>query len=551
MGFDTEDDSKGNPLLFTFVHERGSWMTRDAEDARTYLQVIAADCRRRGWKLQAWATNLEYDLVNLFGPEHIARLTLSFGKSFLVGATWRGKNIEFRDTIRHLPASVEELGEMVGLKKRETRLFHSRRGVNMDALQRRGMRDAAITFRFAKLLRTVYRRLGDRPRMTLASTAFNIWKDRFWKRSVEGVLDEVREFAGEAYYGGRTEPFGIGEFPQVRIVDAASMFPWAMVHAPFPVPWGTFERIRGAPGALQETGIYRARIAHDPDLDALGLLPYRTNKGTIFPKGEFSGSWIGAELIRAARAGIKVQVQSGIEFHTFARPFDNYIRALFRRKSRARGGMRSIYKTMLNGLYGKFGEKGERVQALTLEQFTKLRNPPEEFRVWNGLVFFRREQRPPPWGNQVWSAIVTARARVRLYDEMVRIKRAGGRILYCDTDSVMFQGSRLHYPAKAPRPGVFEDRGNFRLAIIRGKKEYALQHEKGWTFHVKGVPFAAREDYIRSGMASFQRPIRLREGARSGEPVNLWRQVEKRRRVDFKDRGQRADGSLEPIILDE
>ena len=189
--------------------------------------------------------------------------------------------------------------------------------------------------------------------------------------------------------------------------------------------------------------------------------------------------------------------------------------------------------------------------AKPIADFIKMRTQPEDFRLWNGLALYSVEGRPPPWGNNVWPAIITARARVRLAKEMERIRAAGGTVLYCDTDSIIYSGARgIKYPAHAEKPGTFESRGEYSKLFIAGKKEYGLQDANGaWEIHVKGVPAAAREGYLFTGKAEYQQPTRLREAARRGIKANVWGDKHKQRKVSFSDRAVRADGTLEPMAI--
>ncbi len=546
LGWDTEDDSHGNPLLFTFTHEKGSYVTAHALEAREFLAALARDLAAKRLQLEAWATNLEYDLVNLFGAEALRELTFQFGRSQLLGARWRG--VDFRDTLRHIPAGVAELGRLVGLKKLEVDLFSKRRPVSKAALNRRAVRDATITFRAAKLIRESYAEFGERPRLTLPSTAYRIWQDAFWKRPVYRVSDEIRDAAERAYFGGRTEAFALGTFKDVRAIDAASMFPWAMTAAPFPVPWGSFKRVK--PGAEpQPLGLYRARVRSTL---ALPALPFRSADGNVFPVGSWSGWYVGEELRLHLAEGGEARVLEGFEWHEQARPFDGYIAEMFRRKNTARGPMRNVYKLLLNSLYGKFGQKGGRVRAVSLERFAELEKRPVDFRVWNGLALWSQDSEPPPWGNMIWAALITARARVKLYREFKALRAGGARVLYCDTDSALYTGPSRVYPAKAAAPGDFESRGEYRSALLVGKKEYGLEDFRGgWEVHVKGVPLAERRKYLETGRAKYQRPTRLREAARRGLDANIWQDVEKQRRVTHANRRRSRAGDLLPLIVSE
>lgn len=499
-----------------------------------YLERLRDEVKPR--TLEVWCTNLEYDLVNTFGPERIAECLLRFSKVALVAARWRG--IEFRDTVRHLPASVKELGTLVGLPKleRDTSVAYC-------------VRDTTITFRAAKLVHQTYVEFDEYPRATLPSTTYSIWQRQFWRDQVYAPDRDVREAGRLAYYGGRTEPFAIGAYDAPRAVDAASMFPWAMIAGEFPVPWGPVKRVRGD-RALQALGVYHAECELADGLRP--SLPVRTPEGTIFPVGKWRGWYVGEELIYFKSIGGRVRVLEGIEFFYRVRPFETFVAEMFERKSAARNpALRNMYKLILNSLYGKFGQTGERLNAMELSKFEQMEKRPAEFRVWCGIVFYRTEGEPPPWTNYVWPAIVTARARIRLHREIVRIEKAGGIPLYCDTDSVIYTGAAdLHYPEKARRPGDFEFRGKFRSVLIVGKKEYGLEHEKNkWTVHAKGVPLSERRRYLLDGVANFERPVKMREAARSGETANNWTKRTKQRRVSFSHRARRPDGTLAPVKL--
>jgi hypothetical protein len=438
---------------------------------------------------------------------------------------------------------------MVGVPKVEKDLFVKGRRPTLAQLTRRCVRDARITYRFAQELASIYGTLDERPRMTLASSAMHLWREQFWKRDVYRPDDEIWTAALSAYHGGRTEVFRLGEHRAVTVIDAASMFPWAMVQGRFPIPWGPWRRLTAWAGSL---GLYRARL--DVPQGPLPRLPYRSHDGTIFPVGRFEGWYTGEDLEGAASAGTRVTIQEGYEFHDHARPFDRYVKRLFALKNSSRGPLKAIYKTLLNCLYGKFGQQGRVVETMPLERLEMLpesRRPPEWF-AWCGLAIFTRDGDPPPWGNNLWSAMVTARARQRLADEIERVQARGGSPIYCDTDSVVFNGARLRYPARAKAPGDFETRGQFRRAIVIGKKEYALEDMRGKYFaHAKGVPFAMRRQYLETGSASFERPTRLREAMRSGETPNRWKTVSKQRHVTFDHRSRMPDGALLPVVVND
>jgi hypothetical protein len=538
--FDTEDDGKGNPYLWAIIHEKGSWYTSSREKAIEYVLTLGRDLRLTGTVLELWATNLEYDIVNLFGEARIKELSLSFGKSYLVGAAWPGHNVIFRDTVRHIPLSVKELGAMVGIPKLEMK----KGSTGNEAYC---VRDATITRRTAKWLDSLYAGFNMAPKQTLAASALAIWKTDYWKREIRLPSLEIVTKAKEAYHGGRTEAFAEGIHTDVKVLDVASMFPWAMITGKFPIPWGPFRRV-GGNAPITESGVYQVIIESNSDTPSL---PVRTDKGTIYPNGVFDAWYIGAEIAESVLRGVKVRVVRGYEFLEQCDPFKGYVKDFYALKEEAKGPARLGYKLLLNALYGKFGQTGEKVVATTIEKFTRVKKPPNSFRVWNGLVIYSIKGTPPPWGNNVWSALITARARIRLAQEMARIREHGGKVLYCDTDSIIYQGAdALVYPEKAAKIGDFELRGQFAKILIAGKKEYGLWDYEGKCFlHAKGVPQSQRETYLLTGRAEYQKPNRLRESARRGLHANLWETIVKIRKVSFAQRVRKPDGTFEPITI--
>lgn len=538
-GFDTEDDGEGNPFLWCVVHSEGRWSCRTRGEFLQYVSNLAAAKKARRLGLELWATNLEYDLCNVFDRDRIAEVSLRFGRSALVGARWQGA--DFRDTVRHVPASVAELGEMVGLKKLQGDLFGVPKSERtFRKFQIRCERDAAITFRAAKMFAASYRRFGQYPRMTLASTALRIWQERYWKREVRRPSDEVWRYALEAYHGGRTQAFAVGTFDNVSAIDVASMFPWAMITKPLPLPWGLYRRV-GKGATLKPFALYNVDIRSEIERPCL---PVRTSSGTVYPNGRFAGWYVGEELIAARERGVSVSVRNGVEFSETCEPFTKYVRSMFAKKQRARGGARTMYKLLLNALYGKFGQQGRQVRAVPLDKFLRQPEAPITWREWNGLAIYSQDGIPPPWGNNVWPAFVTARARVRLAQEIETLAGSGARPLYCDTDSVIYSGGKRRYPARASKPGTFESRGKFRQLLLVGKKEYALQSGTRWEVHAKGVPFSERFRYLTEGVAEFSRPTRIREAARDGGTPNVWKRVRKERRTKLEKHAALSDGAL-------
>jgi len=532
--FDSEDDGKGNPFLFCIVHEKGTYHCKTGNQCLRFFERLRD--KVYPLKLQIWALNLEYDAVNLWG-DRISECSLKFGRTALYGVKW--EKIDFRDTLRHIPASAAKLGELVGLPK-----------MHRDNSIAYCMRDAQIVYRAAKFIRNSYNEFEVNAKLTLPATSYKIWLDKFWAKNVFAPPDEIIESAQHAYYGGRTEAFSLGRFHNVKMLDVASMYPWAMTAGKFPIPWSNFKRI-SPKDEIKPLGLYRVRVKSDiyP-----GILPHRSKSGLDFPIGTWEGWYIGEELLAAKELGVSIKVLSGYTFIEEADPFTDYISRMFALKQSSRGPAREMYKLLGNSLYGKFGQKGENVRAMPLGEFLDRKGKrPENYRIWLGLAIWTETKKPPPWGNFIWAAIVTARARVKLRLEMRNLMLNGCRILYCDTDSILYSGDVSSYTVKARSIGDFELRGEYSECFLVGKKEYGLCTSSGvWEFHCKGVPYSEREKYLTTGKARYSLPYKIRGSARSGEKANVWREVEKERKSNLGlKRGLGPDNSLLPLIVSE
>jgi len=533
VAIDTEDNSRGTPTLFCAISDTGSYTTRNRLDFLHYLM------NQKGQDI--WATNLEYDLVNVFG-DYLPEVSLRFGHSALISARWKG--LRFLDTLRHVPASVAQLGEWVGRPKLKFDPNSAAYCLN----------DAAITRDAVKQVASIYHDLGiEKPSGTLPATAIKIWRAT-WPEGARAQLPipPVMDAAREAYYGGRVECFEVGEFRNVSAIDMSSAFPWAMITEPFPIPWGPVKRWKGG-DAIEKTGFYRVRSGLEFRGGA-GSLPFRGDDGLVFPFGEWEGTYTGIEILAHLQMGGRATVQGGFSFIQQGVPFRNYVDRLWTWKSRAQGVRRQVTKLLLNGLYGKFGERGDRTVVTRLEDYRNHLPRSLDTRLSLGMAITTVPGPPPPWANVVWAALVTARCRVRLLQELHKLRSQGARVLYVDTDGIFFiepPGSKIHYPEKASKPGDWESRpspgpdGLWDLDIL-GKKEYATRPagSKGpWEYHAKGVPYAARETYIRNGHAEFERPNRLRESIRRGKQPNVWEPRTKDRRKIL------TKGKVKPIIL--
>ena len=71
-------------------------------------------------------------------------------------------------------------------------------------------------------------------------------------------------------------------------------------------------------------GFFQAKVKTNNNL-LFGLLPIKTEKGLIFPLGEFEGIWCSEELKLAQENGYDITVIKGFNFNKVETYFKNFV----------------------------------------------------------------------------------------------------------------------------------------------------------------------------------------------------------------------------------
>lgn len=191
--------------------------------------------------------------------------------------------------------------------------------------------------------------------LTITRVAFNIFFDSFYKIKQIPLINKsyLFNFIKEAYYGGVTEVYRPHGLKLVGL-DVNSIYPKESLK---PLPGLKCEYVE----SLEEEGLnldelfgfFLARVKTNDQY--IGLLPIHDNETLICPNGEFLGIWSSEELKFAKEHGYLVTVIKGYNFNKIPSVFKDYVLNLYDIKSKATGSLRSISKSLLNNLIGRFG----------------------------------------------------------------------------------------------------------------------------------------------------------------------------------------------------
>jgi hypothetical protein len=379
--------------------------------------------------------------------------------------TWK-----FLDSFRLLPMSLDQASKSFGFAGK---LVHDLNMVEDDPRWEKYLeRDCKALYEALEQFQTLLTdKLGGEMGITAPSSAMKLYRRKYMghgktpalipqHRHFKECLTEKRDCEGclhawirRGYYGGRVEVFrprGEG----VSYYDINSSYPRAMLED---MPGGECRQY--GPSKREKDFLHFERSAVGfvecdvdiPDTCYLPPLPHRDEKSgkLLFPVGRFTGVWSWSELKLLSDSlvqGTILNVKRSVWYERKNLFFD-FVKELYAYRDKASAeyeeGLALISKLMMNSLYGKFGMNEDRREIIVLgpgesapEGATFPRLEDGEDDVTSKVCYVEKRVSPPYIIPQI-SAQITALARVRLWSCMAGVLRRGGKLYYCDTDSLI------------------------------------------------------------------------------------------------------------------
>ena len=355
------------------------------------------------------------------------------------------KLIEFRCSYKLFPKSIEDIGEMVGVKKlNETHNYEEFKNYNtLEEVKEEEIKyitnDVVIMCKLIKYLNSV----GINA-ITMSTSAYKNWRKEkymFCKYNlIKDENDEINEIVRKSYRGGITkvnEKYVNKELDSVMSFDVNSLYPSVMYDNPTPIGMGK---------------IYKNIEECKKDRRYLYIVVFVCIKATI-KKGyhSFIGSTSGFTYSRKYsyddEIDNKVLYLWGKEFDLFKRVYEvhgeilkvvgwkkannvfkDYIERWYKVKENAKSGAeRQLAKLMLNSLYGKFGMNDNRVSKVPVGY--------DE----DGIIYKMVDKTTTYYDKKV-ASFITSCARVK-YATMMNL--LGDKFVYGDTDSLYITGNTI------------------------------------------------------------------------------------------------------------
>ena len=338
----------------------------------------------------------------------------------------RNKQVKLLDSLKIIPLKVKEIAKAFGLEISKGSIDYDDYTINDETLEY-VFNDVKIVAKALKFFKE-----NGFNKMTIGSNAYNLFKEQEeYFKSLFPTLDRelLSEWRG-AYRGGRCQ---VNPKYQDKIMnnvyrfDINSMYPYAMSR--FDMPYS--KPIILPKRNMLKFEIYKVDISFKLKK---GHLPTLLKSGSMFSKG--------ADSYYINTNGIETLYISNIDYELLERHYDitfcnflkiwgfkttkvifrDYIDKYYELKNNSTGGMKLLWKLIINNLYGKFGSniKG-RSKIPVLDEN-------------NSLSFTLSEEHDKGLYYLPVAIAITSHCHKLLDDAIMQIGYEN--FVYCDTDSV-------------------------------------------------------------------------------------------------------------------
>ncbi len=410
------------------------------------------------------------------------------------------KKISFRCSAKILPMSLKDIADQLNLLQK-LRIKHE--NINEDNYNMNGIKNKVIEYckRDVFITQEFMSKINEEISnyypgwwiwiYSISGLALKIYDKNFNKNLKLKNNKESDDLIRPAYYGGRCEVFGNpikGDF--IYHYDFSSMYT-NMLKEKF--PYGDY-KINYQPISIDEDGFYLIKVKSS--IEEIPILPYRckeTNK-LLFPNGIFWGLYWKEEIDLFIKNGGEIlEIKMSVTFDKKDFIFKDF--SDFCIKNRKKSNLNKIiWKLIPNSFIGRLGLKPKNEKTLIIDE--------SEYEPWKYdvisdkkvnkryLVRIKTKDNEERIANNViYPAIITSKARILWWNTAKELIKEGGRILYCDTDSIFVSFKREIINEKH---GSIEWIDNKKDTIIEkacfaGNKAYAIKTKEKTIIKIKGT----------------------------------------------------------------
>ncbi len=345
---------------------------------------------------------------------------------------------------------------------------------------------------------------------SLASITVRIFEKNFnnyeVKLKMSSILDKIIR---KSYVGGRCEVFGNLYWSTEHLYhfDYKNMYAEIMLKY-FPTGELVLEK---SPETIDQLGFYFVTVKSEKM--EIPVLPTKStgeteknefvweegiNDSIIYPNGEFDGLYYKEELdLFLKNKGIIKKIHYAYIYNGTTKPiFKKFAENLMELREITK---KSLWKKLMVSFYGKLGTAPYKTKSLLgkKENFKKItENETIIKEIWFDNFFIVEVEKGETTETESrvdYASIITSRARVKLWETIKEGEKAGGRVLYCDTDGLFVAFNKLKEGGEKNRGEVkwsrqTKNKNLITDAVFAGTRSYSIESEENWETKIAGIP---------------------------------------------------------------
>lgn len=482
-------------------------------DPKTFWFWVNSLCYRKS-STYLVAFNIVFDLTVMKGFQFLPTLEWNmeaFYSKYKVSIfRWKKDNIRLigLDCSNLFPGKLEDLGISLKVPKLQIDFENT----TEDELLTYCKRDVNIMVHgFESWFKFLHDNKCGSFKPTVSSTAFNTWRHKHLTEIVHIHDDKLAlELERESYKGGRTECLFQGrlENDNFYYLDINNMYGFILQNYEYPARlWSA--RLDGDPWRLAFKLKKYCCIARVVLEVSEPVFPFTYNDHACYPTGRLELTLTTPELKLAINKGWLREVKA-VSWYRKERLFESYIKEFRALRKQYQASDSEIYekivKLLINGLYGKFGQKkisqekiGNCDPNVFLREMVYDKERKEYFdQIWlGGTIFSEHSDGESYHSFPAIAAHVTAYARLYLNWFVNQVPK--GCVFYMDTDSLIvnqrgFEALKFYVDPK--KIGMLKVELKSNWLEINAPKDYSMEGRA----RSKGIKQSAQQ--IKPGVYS-------------------------------------------------
>lgn len=291
--------------------------------------------------------------------------------------------------------------------------------------------------KYNKALKNIYPRWYEKN--SISSITLKIFENKYNEYKIKTNLKYKEDILfRKGYFGGRCEIFGNPEDGEkIYHFDFKGMYSQIMKEE---FPTGEYKYSKEK--KIEKIGFYYVKVISNMDIP---VLPFRSEDGKLmFPNGEFWGLYWYEEIkYFIKRGGIVKEILYAYVFNDKKKTFNSFTSKMSELRE-VNDQNKFIFKLINNSLYGRMGmsahdEKTIYTDEIGFKKIERTKDVIKYSKINDAYIVTIKEEvneKVSINSNVIYASIITSKARIKLHKGFISVIESGGRVLYCDTDSI-------------------------------------------------------------------------------------------------------------------